>query len=87
MLHWVVQVLMFWESGEKFYRNVFYERATNIASEIIVLHMGGALSGKAPMVLYIGYLTVKRLLSNVRVWKIKNLTRFYQTLKQRLMMF
>jgi len=87
MLHWVVQVLMFWESGEKFYCNVFYERATNIASEIIVLHMGGALSGKAPMVLYIGYLTVKRLLSNVRVWKIKNLTRFYQTLNQRLMMF
>jgi hypothetical protein len=51
MLHWVAQVLMFWESGEKFYHNVFYERATNIASEIIVLHMGGALSGKAPMVL------------------------------------
>jgi hypothetical protein len=49
--------------------------------------MGGALSGKVPMVLYIGYLTVKRLLSNVRVWKIKNLTRFYQTLNQRLMMF
>jgi len=78
---------MFWESGEKFYRNVFYERATNIASEIIVLHMGGALSGKAPMVLYIGYLMAKRLPSGVRVWKKKNLTRFYQTLKQRLMMF
>ena len=87
MLHWVAQVLMFWESGEKFYHNVFYERATNIASEIIMLHMGGALSGKAPMVLYIGFLMAKRLLSNVRVWKIKNLTRFYQTLKQRLMMF
>ena len=87
MLHWVAQVLMFWESGEKFYHNVFYARATNIASEIIMLHMGGALSGKAPMVLYIGYLMAKRLLSNVRVWKIKNLTRFYQTLKQRLMMF
>ena len=78
---------MFWESGEKFYQNVFYERATNIASEIIVLHMGGALSGKAPMVLYIGYLMAKRLPSGVRVWKKKNLTRFYQTLKQRLMMF
>ena len=78
---------MFCESGEKFYRNVFYERATNIASEIIVLGMGRALSGKAPMVLYIGYLMAKRLLSNVRVWKIKNLTRFYQTLKQRLIMF
>ena len=78
---------MFWESGEKFYHNVFYERATNIASEIIVLHMGRALSGKAPMVLYIGYLMVKRLLSDVRVWKMKNLTRFYQTLKQLSMMF
>ena len=54
MLHWVAQVLMFWEYGEKFYQNVFYERATNIASEIIVLHMGRALSGKAPVVLYIG---------------------------------
>ena len=58
---------MFWESGEKFYQNVFYERATNIASEIIVLNMGRALSGKAPLVLYIGYLMAKRLLSNVRV--------------------
>jgi len=87
MLHWVAQVLMFWESCEKFYHNVFYERATNTASEIIVLHMGGALSGKAPMVLYIGYLMAKRLPSGVRVWKKKNLTRFYQTLKQRLMMF
>jgi len=67
VLHWVAQVLMFWESGEKFYQNVFYERATNIASEIIVLHMGRALSGKAPLVLYIGYLMAKRLLSNVRV--------------------
>jgi hypothetical protein len=67
VLHWVAQALMFWESGEKFYQNVFYERATNIASEIIVLHMGRALSGKAPLVLYIGYLMAKRLLSNVRV--------------------
>ena len=67
MFHWVAQVLVFWGSGDKFCHKVFYERATNIASEIIVLHMGGALSGKAPMVLYIGYLTVKRLLSNVRV--------------------
>ncbi|MDC1408489.1 hypothetical protein N8524_09240 [Candidatus Puniceispirillum sp.] len=83
----MAQVLMFWESGEKFYYNVFYERATNIASEIIVLHMGRALSGKAPMVLYIRYLMAKRIPSGVRVWKMKNLTRFYQTLKQRLMMF
>jgi hypothetical protein len=40
-----------------------------------------------PMVLYIGYLMAKRLLSGVRVWKMKNLTRFYQTLKQLSMMF
>jgi len=39
------------------------------------------------MVLYIGYLMAKRLPSGVRVWKKKNLTRFYQTLKQRMMMF
>ena len=87
MLHWVAQVLVFWGSVDKFCHKVFYERATDVASKIIVLHMGKALSGKSPMVLYIGYLMAKRLLSNVRVWEIKNLTRFYQTLKQRLMMF
>ena len=87
MFHWVAQVLVFWKSGDKFCHKVFYERATDIASEIIVLQTGKALSGKAPMVLYIGYLMAKRLLSDVRVWKMKNLTRFYQTLKQRSMMF
>jgi hypothetical protein len=71
MLHWVAQVLMFWESGEKFYHNVFYERATNITSEIIMLHMGGALSGKAPMVLYIGYLMAKRLLSTFAYGRLR----------------
>ena len=87
MLHWVAQVPVFLGSGDKFYHKVFYERATDTASQIIVLHMGKALSGKAPMVLYIGYLMAKRLPSDVRVWKIKNLTRFYQTLKQRSLMF
>ena len=46
---------MFWESVDKFCYKVFYERATDITSEIIVLHMGKTLSDKAPVAVYIGY--------------------------------
>ncbi|MDB2497932.1 hypothetical protein N9X90_01955 [Alphaproteobacteria bacterium] len=83
----MAQVLVFWGSVDKFCHKVFYERATDVASKIIVLHMGKALSGKAPMVLYIGHLMAKRLPSDVRLWKMKNSTRFNQTLKQLKMMF